>query len=49
MAMRGNTKKARVEGGGAAEEEKRGFGPFGRRGRGSVMLRESTFPVAFLP
>jgi hypothetical protein len=26
-----------------------GFGPFGRRGRGSVMPRESTFPVAFFP
>jgi hypothetical protein len=52
VAMRGNTKKARVEeegGGGAEEEEKRGFGPFGRRGRGSVMLRESTFPVALFP
>lgn len=48
--MRGNTKKARVEeGGGAEEEEKRGFGPFGRRGRGSVMLRESTFPVVLSP
>lgn len=47
--MRGNTKKARVEEGGAEEEEKRGFGPFGRRGRGSVMLRESTFPVALSP
>jgi hypothetical protein len=47
--MRGNTKKARVEEGGAEEEEKRGFGPFGRRGRGSVMLRESTFSVALSP
>lgn len=34
-------------GGGAEREREGGFGPFGRRGRGSVTQSESTFTVAF--
>lgn len=51
VAKGGIREKARVEEGGGAAEQRRegGFGPFGRRGRGSVMPRESTFPVAFFP